>query len=430
MATAELTPGVSTQSTVSSQSTSTQSSSIQSSTSPATLVPTPGLVVSNPSPQGGQPLFCLFTEDWITLQTFIVQALQLPITVGDFEAKYGTFTDEQQIENCVAAMQNVQKLTSDFGDPTALVKQLASDPTILQSSTAPTQLYTHIVWFATQLYQAATTFDQTLGQFMTVLNSTPADQRQQVVTEILTGPGGLQSTALNMKQLANDLSSAMATFNTNLTPAVTEFSNYSGQSTQFYNDVLAAIKADDSDVTTFQNEANAAYTLWRDLTISAVTVSIGLMILTAGLAWPLAATAAGVLGSQAQKARDAYNAAVQQVQAAQADDQKKIQLKMDLNTFNIQMGPVNNAAQNFANTLSKVEGVWLNIANNIAYIATHFTPDQLQDLAVFQQAMQLDDATQDWKTIAKKADEYTANSLVSYQIQNFGATLPPNPSNN
>lgn len=395
-----------------------------------TLVPQPGIVVNNPSSAGGPPLFCLFTQDWITLQTFIVQTLQLPIAVGDFKTKYGTFTDEAEIEGCVAAMKDIQNLSSTFGDPTALVQQLAHDPTILQTNTPPTQIYLHIVWFATKLYQTATTFNQTLGQFMTLLNSTPADQRQALITEILTGDGGLQSSAASMATLANNLNQAMAAFNLQLTPATNTMSSYSGQSAKFYQDVLAAIKTDDDDVTTFQKEADDAYKLWRDLTISATTVSIGLMVVTGGFAWPLAATAAGVLGSQAKKARDAYDAAVEQVHEAEADEQKKIQLKTDLNTFNLQMAPVNTAAQNFADTLAKVEGVWLTIANDLAYIAQNFTPDQFDNLPVWKDAMKLDAATQDWQTIAQKADEYTANSLISYHVTSFGAALPANPSNN
>lgn len=392
-----------------------------------TLVPAAGLVTPNPSTAGGPPLFCLFTEDWITLQTFIVQALQLPIAIGDFESKYGKFSDEADIEGCVAAMNTVNGLSADFGDPTALVKELATNPAILQTDTAPTQLYTHIVWFATKLNQTATTFNQTLGQFMALLNSTPADQRQALITEILTGDGGLQSSALTMKGLANDLSQAMAQFNLKLTPATDEMSTYSGESTKFYNDVVADITTDISDVTTYQSEADEDYKLWRDLTISAVTVSIGLIVLTGGMAWPLAAVAAGVLGSQAKKARDAYDKAVAQVNAAEADEAKKIQLKMDLTAFNKQMTPVNTAAQNFQTELAKVEGVWLNISNDLAFIAQNFTPGQFDNLPVWKDAMKLDDATQDWQTIADKSDEYTANSLVTYHIQDFGATLPPDP---
>jgi len=397
-------------------------------TNQTTLVPTPGLATAS-SATGTPPLFCLFTEDWITMQTFIVQALQLPIAIGDFEAKYGTFADESDVEGCVAAMKAVQNLSVDFGDPTALIKQLAADPTILQADTAPTQLYTHIVWFATKLYQTAITFNQTLGQFMTLLNSTPPDQRQALVTEILTGDGGLQSSAVTMGQLCNDLNQAMAQFNLKLTPATDTMATYSGNATKFYTDVTNDITIDLGDVHTFQDEADAAYKLWRDLTISAVTVSVGLVVLTAGIAWPLAAVAAGVLGSQAAKARAAYDKAMDQVHTAEADEQKKIALQSDLNAFNKQMTPVNTAAQNFSDTLAKVEGVWVNIGSDLAFIVKNFTPDQFNNLPVWKEAMKLDDATQDWQTIAAAASNYTENSLVAYHLINFGGDLPPDPSN-
>ena len=112
------------------------------------LVPSPGLVVQNPAGGAAPTLFCLFSQDWITLQTFIAQAMQLPINQGDFGAKYGTFVDMQAVQDCVAAMKSVQDLSNSFGDPTALVKKLAANPAILQTDTAPDQLYVHIVWFA------------------------------------------------------------------------------------------------------------------------------------------------------------------------------------------------------------------------------------------------------------------------------------------
>ncbi len=104
-------------------------------TAPVTLVPPAGLVVANPQRDKAPPLFYLFTEDWLILQAFVVQALQLPITTGDFESKYGKFSDEQDIKSCVAAMSAVKALITTFGDPRELIKALAADPTILQGDT-------------------------------------------------------------------------------------------------------------------------------------------------------------------------------------------------------------------------------------------------------------------------------------------------------
>jgi hypothetical protein len=391
-----------------------------------TLVPPAGLVALNPKGEG-PTLFCLFTKDWLKLQTFIVQALTLPISINNFEASYGTFKDEQEITNCVNAMKTVQALSVDFGDPTALIKQLASDPTILQSDTAPIPVYTHIVWFATKLYLAATMFNQTLSQFMTLLDPKNCGSKQEcaaVLKEVLTGPGGLQSTAEGMVSLANDLVKALAQFNEKLAPATGIMASYTSKATQFYKDVEDAITTDITDVATYQKQADDAYKLWEDLTISAVTTSVGLLIVTGGLAWPASAVLGGVLGDAAKKARDSYDNACKQRDAANEDEKKKIKLKTDLDGFDKQMIPVNTAAQDFMGTLQQVTAVWALIGVNIKYISDNFTPDKLDNLSSLMQALALDRATKDWKTIADKAEEYTGNSLVSYQIVPFGDPLP------
>jgi hypothetical protein len=395
-----------------------------------TLEPPAGLVV--PNPQGtstsNPPLFCLFTEDWIQLQTFIVQTLQLPITQGDFEAKYGTFTDEAQVTGCVSAMQAIQGLSTSFGDPTALVAQLASDPTILQTDTPPTALYTHIVWYATKLNQAATTFNQTLASFMEMLNPANCGDPAaclSVLQQLLTGSGGLQSTAQDQVTKANALVQALATFNGQLKPSIDTMDTFTAQSGTFYQDVQAAITTDITSVATFQAAADKAYSTWRSLTIAAVSSSVGVLILTAGLAWPVSAILGGVLGSEAQKARDAYNTALAQVASAEAEEQKKILLKVDLDAFNTQMKPTDQAADNFLKTLQQVLGIWTNISSNLAFISTNFTVGQITNLSSAMQALKLHEATEDWQDIATASQAYTQNSLVSYQVQSFGAPLPP-----
>lgn len=390
-----------------------------------TLVPAPGLVVANPAGGSAPPLFCLFTKDWITLQTFIAQTLQLPITTGDFQSKYGVFADEQSVKDCVAAMQGVQDLSTAFGDPMSLMNQLATNPAVLQTDQAPQQLYLHIVWFATKLYQTATTFNQTLGQLMTILNSVPASELPQTLSAILTGPGGLQSSAAQMVTLANALIQDLAQFNNQLKPKTDVMAGYTAKSSTFYQHVVDAIGQDAQEVTTYQDEADAAYKLWRDLTISAVSTSVGLVVLTGGMALPLAAVAAGVLGDQAKKARDAYDDACKKRDAASADKQKKMNLQNDLGAFNKQMTPVNEAAENFLTSLQKVAGVWTSIGSDLDYIAKNFTVDKFDGLPAWRDAMMLDSATQDWQAIAQKANEYTSNSLVTFRLTDFGAPLPP-----
>src|SRR5687768_752835 len=103
---------------------------MSTNTATQTLQPPAGLILEN-TQDPDKPLFCLFTEEWIQLQTFIVQALQLPVTTSNFEAKYGKFKDEGEVKSVVAAMKAIQGLSTSFGDPVALFNELGTDPHIL-----------------------------------------------------------------------------------------------------------------------------------------------------------------------------------------------------------------------------------------------------------------------------------------------------------
>ena len=389
-----------------------------------TLQPPAGaLVAANTDP----PLFALFTQDWLQLQTYIVQTLQLPITQGDFESKYGTFSDEQEVTNVVAAMTAVQGLSTQFGDPTTLFQELTSNPAILESTTPPTQLYTNIVWTAYQIYNAAVTFNQTLGAFMQLLNpnncGTPTECGQALAA-ILTGPGGLQSTAVSATATVNQLITAMSTFNTSMAGPNATIQQYTASSSTFYTDAVNAAGQDASDVIAFQQDADAAYKAWKDYTISAVSVSVGLVVISGGLLWPAAAVAAGVLGHDAVEARDNYNKYCAERDAASEDQQKKQQLITDLGGLNSAVGNVGTAAANFVTTLAQVAAAWVTIGQDLAYIVHTYTPEQLSKYSWVNQALKCEDATNDWQTIATAAQAYTQNSLVPFTAHTFGQPLP------
>jgi hypothetical protein len=326
-----------------------------------TLQPPAGLVVPNPQGPGNPPLFFLFTEDWLQLQTFIVRTMQLPTTSGDFEATYGTFTDQPQATGCLAAMQALQGLGTSFGDPATLMAQLASEPTILQTETPPNALYTHIVWYATRLNQAATAFNQTLSTFMEMLNPANCGDPNSclvMLQELLTGPEGLQSMARDQIAKANVLVQAMEAFNGKLEPAIDTMGSYASPSGAFYPQVQAAIAAD-----------------------------------------------AGA--------------------GTESEEQKKILLKMVLDAFDEQMKPAEQAADNVLASLRKAVGIWSDVSDNLAFISQTFTVEQMKNLSLAMQELQLDPAIEDWRNIADAAQAYTQNSLVSNQIQPFGAPLPP-----
>jgi len=389
-----------------------------------TLQPPAGaMVAANTNP----PLFCLFTEDWLQLQTYIVQTLQLPITQGDFTAKYGTFSDSGEVEAVVGAMAAVQALSVDFGDPTKLFNELQSNPAILEGATAPTELYTHIVWTAYQIYNAAQTFNETLAEFMTLLNPSNCGSPTQcaaALTEVLTGQGGLQSTAVSATATVNGLISHLSSFNQKMSTPNATIQKYTANSSTFYKDAVAAGGQDASDVQTFQTDADAAYTAWKDYTIAAVTVSVGLIVISGGLLWPAAAAAAGVLGHDAVEARDNYNKYCAKRDAASADEQKKHQLITDLGGLNTSVGKVGTAAANFVNTLAQVAAAWVTIGQDLAYIVNNYTPEELSNYNWVNQSLKCEQATQDWATIGTAAQAFTIQSLVPFSSQVFGTPIP------
>lgn len=373
--------------------------------------------------------FCLMTQDWLDLQTYIVRGLQLPITTGSFSDKYGTFADADEVAKVIAAMQTVQALSTQFGDPTIIMAELASNPALLESTTPPADLYTHIVWTAYQIYNASQTFTQTLGAFMELLN--PANcgtktQCGQVLAEVLTGQGGLQSTAVSAQATVNTLIAHMATFNTAMTPANTEIQQYTASSSQFYQDAVAAAGQDAKDVISFQQDADAAYTAWKNYTIEAVTVSVGLVIISGGLLWPAAAVAAGVLGHDAVEARDNYNKYCGERDAASADEKLKQQLITDLGGLNTAVGNVATAATNFIDMLAKVTAAWVTIGSDLEFIVATYTPEQLANYSWVNQALKCEQATQDWATIGTAALGYTSTSLVPFTSLAFGTPIPTN----
>ncbi|MGC2400412.1 MAG: alpha-xenorhabdolysin family binary toxin subunit A [Acidobacteriaceae bacterium] len=373
------------------------------------------------------PLFALFTNDWLTLQAYIVQALQLPLTTADFTAKYGTFADQQQITNVVNAMQSVQALSAQFGDPATLVAQLAQDPAILEGTTPPAEIYPHIVWLANQVYNAAQTFTGTLSSFEQLLNPSNCGSQAQcaaILKEVLTGVGGLQSTAQTAQGQTNDLIQKLAQFNQSMVAPNQQLQAYTTESSQFYTDAQAAEGQDASDVAIFQTDANAAYKEWENYTIAATTTSVGITVLSCGLLWPVGAALGGGLGYAAGKARESYNNYCGERNQATADEQKKAQLVTDLSGFNSQIQNVSGASASFLSTLQQVEGAWTTIGQNLSYIVNNYTDAQLSSYSWIVQALNLNQATQDWQAIGAAAQSYTTNSLVTFTFQQFGTPLP------
>lgn len=62
------------------------------------IAPAPGLTTTTQSTSGEVTKFALFTDSWLDLQGYVGAALELPLTTGDFEAKYGSLESSNTIK--------------------------------------------------------------------------------------------------------------------------------------------------------------------------------------------------------------------------------------------------------------------------------------------------------------------------------------------
>jgi hypothetical protein len=389
------------------------------------LVPSNTLTIVNGASPTGQPTppnrFILFGSQWLKLQTYVSQALQLPINLGDFREKYGDFDSPDikgKIEGCINACKSVKGLAGQFGDPSVLKTKIQRDPAYMQSVAPPDEIYGHVVWLANQIQNSASTFQYTFGALSDVLSpsaGTP-EQRAASLKLILTGQGGLTSTADDMRTKTNALMKKLLDFDTKISAANQEIQIYAGSSSSLLADVNQIIGKLREDIDKTQSAADEAYKKWRDYTISAVTTSVGIMVLSMGLLWPVAVGLGAGLGTAAALSRAQYNTLMDKVHSLGTDMQKKTRLVTDLTGFNSSIATVAPALGEFKSSLETVEGVWNDIGMNLAYIVNTYSVNQLSDLSWVMQTMKILDAQKKWGDIATTSQQFSQNSLVSYDF--------------
>src|SRR5271163_819274 len=110
------------------------------------IAPAPGLTTPADSRSGQKTQFALFSDSWIELQGYVGAAIDLPITKGGFEEKYGTIGSSKTILDSIAAMKGVQEAATEFGNPKTLRASLIKDPNLLSTKEPPVEIYTHTIW--------------------------------------------------------------------------------------------------------------------------------------------------------------------------------------------------------------------------------------------------------------------------------------------
>ena len=403
------------------------------------IAPAPGMLTPSDPESGQKSQFALFSDSWIELQGYVGAAVDLPITKGDFESKYGAVNGSQTVLDCISAMKGVQAASTEFGDPKSLRAALIKNPGLLATKEAPTEIYTHTVWLGQRVHETSATI---VSGYQSVLDGLtglpPTEQVANLKAYLFDQTMGPVPLSEKMSKEVAMLIKKIGKFEQKMNEYNEKLSAFTGSSSRMIADVNSTIGSLTQKIVDLERSRDEAYKAWRDFTIAAVTTSVGCMLIggilapfTGGLsllAGGVAAIATGVgLGVKAAQCRAEYNEYCRLVEQQGVELQKKQRLRSDLGDFNLQMQRVGPAMAKFLKNLQTIEGVWVQMNSDMIAIGQNINPGNVGTLPFLVKAKS-NLAVDSWKSIDASARQFTVESLVDYTSLAFGDKMPENPA--
>jgi hypothetical protein len=356
--------------------------------------------------------FALFSQEFIQLQMVTAQALTLPVVAGTFEDKYGTFASKDTVVNCVSALNSLSTLCKKFGNPTTLVTEIEK----LGKGAEPTSLYGRIVWVSQRIANTAENFHLSFGVLKTMLNQiSDRKERYEALKGILGGDGGLITESIAMEARATSLRTALLAYSAEMTGVKTPIDKYFSASSDVCKEAVAKHKDVMDSITAAQIELTGARDDYTKYVAAATGSSVGLMIISFGVAWPLAAVSGGVLGALAEQARKRANEIEGQLATLRGEAAKKAQLVLDVNGLQSGVNPVELQLTKVCEGLDQIAGVWANVTSRLKNIIEQTSPEALADVDKFLTISRILTAQEKWKNIAETTYGFTERAFVKFQ---------------
>jgi len=401
------------------------------------IAPAPGLIKDADPRSGQKSQFALFSDSWLELQGYVGAAIQLPITQGDFEEKYGSFERKELITDCIDAMKGVQEASTEFGNPKTLRAALIENPNLLATQEPPTEIYTHTVWLGQRVHQTAKNLVSGYESVLEGLTGLPPKEQVENLKEYLfdqtLGPIPLSK---QMSEEVGVLIKKLGKFEQKMNEYNEKLQTFTKGSSDLIQQVDQSIGAISQKIKDLEKSRDDAYKAWKDFTIAAVSSSVGCFLI-GGLLAPftggvsllvggVAGIATGVgLGVKAAICKAEYNRYCQQIAEQDIELKKKQRLRGDLGDFNTQMQRVGPAMAAFLKNLQTIEGVWVQMNNDMLAISQNINESSVGGLPFLVKA-KAKLAIDSWKSIDESAKQFTVQSLVDYTSISFGDPMPEN----
>ena len=353
-------------------------------------------VIATPGVKEG-PAFSLSSTEWITIQTYVLDALNLPITMDEFKKKLGSGAPEDMSDftQLVNAYVNINKHAKTWNEDTFPASvSLASD------------IYNYAL-------QAPTYYNPILPLAKRLVDN-PDDKAAK--DELIAILDVLIKSANQYHDNAAAVAKKIQTFAEQTQKDKTTLSGTDGKGglQKYYDDEYGSKSSEVQALTKevkaqkdILDAANAEYNY--DVVVAATTPTYAWVNILGLIA---AAVVAGIYGDKAVKALEKAHAAQQKInnlnEKLAADANLMIAIHLAENSLSNILDPLNAALP----VIQKIQGVWGAISDDLGNISTLIKTNIQEALPIIMN-LGVEAAIKAWTAVGKEADAYRINAYVT-----------------
>jgi hypothetical protein len=346
---------------------------------------------SKPGTTGG-PALSMSNKSWLSLQTFLNNAKQLPSTLATLKIKMGSGapTDMSDFQKLVTLYAQIQAEGTSFTNTTyPLIVSLASDIYDYNSSIGVCYNALNTIVKAINKAGGVATSAQT-----TEIKETfgyLAGKVQPFITKAGTVKTDLQSFVSQMETYSDTLSTYQSYYNT----------EYGSKSTAVKS-LLSELATNISALKGYQDEYN------HDVTVAATAATYAWI-------WPMgtvaAAIVAGTFGAKATAAKNKINATTATIKSLNAQDQADTNLMTDLNVVTNGISTIKSEMTSAVGIIEGIEGNWTAISADLGNIENQLSTGGT--IPGFLLEGTYDTLISEWSTLAGLCNTFRQNAFVT-----------------
>lgn len=379
--------------------------------------------IATPGETGGPP-FSLAKGEWLTIQTYVNDALALPITMDEFRNSLGPGAPSD---------------LSDFNQIVTAYQALYGHCQTWQKTTFPSSVALADAVYDYGANKAPVYYPAILKEANILIGDPGNEGAKQALAAMI---GVLEKAATSYATQASTVATAIQQFATDTQADKTTLIGPKGGGglQKYYNDEYgtksADVQAKLDDIKAQQIVLKAAmkeYT--HDVTVAATSATYAWIPI---VGWIAGAIVAGIYGHKAVEALDEANDARDQIAHDNEVVQADFNLMAAINTTELGLSTIVDALSTALPVIQKLEGVWGAMAGDLGAIGTLIETDIAQVPPIIM-SLGVDEAVLAWSNVAQAANAYRVNayvqdgsgpaqSMLAWKVDQHMASAPQQPA--